>query len=294
MTMKRFKYFLMAAVCTTMLTACMNDNDKWDENERPSRWIPAYGNNNILEHNVVTIAEFIDRYKEVISSNAWTEIKEDIQIKGRVTGNDVEGNLYKKATFQDETAAMTVNINEAGIWGYLPIGQEILVDLKGLWIGGYGDVPQLGVPYLNSSGNEGIGRMPRSLWEQHFKITGSIDESKIQPTVFTKEFQNNYKDNIAKLVILKNVTFRDADGVKTLKDSDTEKPDGFFHQKLNEFDDKVIILTSGQYAHFSTWVMPYDTEAKKAIPCDIIGIASYYRGTWQISIRQGSDLRVRR
>ena len=293
--MKRFKYFLMAAVCTTILTACMNDNDKWDENERPSRWIPAYGNNNILEHNVVTIAEFIDRYKDVINSDGMTEIKEELQIKGRVTGNDVEGNMYKKATFQDETAAMTVTIDESGIWGYLPIGQEILVDLKGLWVGGYGNMPQLGVPYRSAtSGALSVSRMPRALWEQHFKITGSIDESKIQPTVFTKEVQNNPSANAAKLVIFKNVTFRDADGVKTLKDSETEQPSGYFHQKLNEFDDNVVIFTSGSYARFSTWVMPYDTEAKKAIPCDIIGIASYYRGTWQISIRQGSDLRVRR
>ena len=290
--MKSIKYLIAAALCTCVLTACMNDNDDWDKN-RPNKYFPAYGNNDIIEKNVITIAEFINLYKDVISSDGMTEIKQDIQIKGRVTGNDVEGNFYKKATFQDETAAMTVAIDESGIWGYLPIGEEILVDLKGLWIGGYGKMPQLGVPYRSDKGAYSVSRMPRVLWEEHFKILGSINEDINKPEVFTKEFQANPDANAAKLVIFKNVTFRSADGIQTLKDGPEAALKGYYQQYFNEFDDNVVVFTSGKYARFSNWVLPYDTEKQKAKPCDVIGIATRYRDTWQISIRQASDLRVR-
>ena len=50
------------------------------------------------------------------------------------------------------------------------------------------------------------------------------------------------------------------------------------------------IFTSGDYAKFSSMILPFDTKTEKPIPCDLIGIAGYYQqsgsasGFWQISI----------
>ena len=286
----------MAALCCLMATACMNDNDDWTASDSLEQ-VSAFGNNALTETNVMTIKALTDKYKSVaFSSGDMKLVEEDIQIKGRVTGNDVGGNYYKKLTIQDETAAMTIDIDESGLWGYLPLGQQILVSLKGLYIGGYGKMPQIGVPYESKKGVLGIGRMPKTIWHEHFKVLkGDIKE--VVPTIFDANFKKNMDENAGKLVIFKNVTFRGADGKRTLKDGPEAALAGYFQTWFVDdgsglYDDNVVIFTSGSYAKFSTTVLPFDVEAGKAIPCNIIGVATRYNSTWQISIRQASDIQL--
>ena len=40
--------------------------------------------------------------------------------------------------------------------------------------------------------------------------------------------------------------------------------------------------------------LPYDSEAKKKLKCDITGIATRYNSTWQILIRKTSDIVVKK
>ncbi len=285
---------MMAAISCCLTTACMNDNDSFDI---PDTVESSYGNNELKETNVVTIQSLMTKYKATIDANNKKLIEEPMQIKGHVTGNDVGGNYYKKLTIQDETAAMTIDIDESGLWGYLPLGEEILVELKDLYIGGYGKMAQIGVPYRSKKGVEGIGRMPKSIWQQHFKVLHNQKE--VEPIEFTKTVMNDMEANSGRLVIFKDVTFEGADGVKRLKDGPEAALQGYFITYFNEFPDmtgyyrKVQVFTSGSYAKFSTFVLPYDKEAGKPIPCDIIGVATRYNDQWQISIRQASDIIVK-
>lgn len=304
--MKNIKY-IIAAVCIALFTACQ-DKGEWD--------VPAtadgnsgYGNNSLTETNVMSIKSLISKYAAVALSDAdMVEITEDIQIKGRVTANDVGGNYYKKITIQDEPAdmkdsrAMTISIDEAGLWSYLPIGQEILVSLKGLYIGGYGKQPQIGTPYTSDKGKTSVGRMSKHLWQQHFKRLGT-ELREIQPVEFDKAaFDASYKSGddtyAAMLVKFTNVTFKTADGKETLKSGPEAALKGYYQTWLDDdkkYGDNVIIFTSGDYAKFSSMVLPYDTENMKKIPCDLVGIASFYNtkgGVWQISIRKTDDITV--
>ena len=242
-----------------------------------------YGNRNITENNVITIAELIKKYPNVFASTDQNaEITEDIQIKARVTGNDVGGNLYKQIAIQDASGALLVAVNQNGMNGYLPEGQEILIDLKGLHIGGYRKQPELGAPYNGTS----IGRMSKDIWQQHFKIVSSINEinpDAIQPAEFTSEFAKNYDNNCGKLVVLKNVHFSNADGTSTLT-TGTATGGNFVNQTLKEFGSNVVIRTS-TYADFGAMVMP-----KGAVT--ITGIATRYNNTWQILIRKTSDIKI--
>jgi len=301
--MKNIK-FMIAALCVVMFAACQ-DKGEWDAPSDSAA--PQYGNNNITETNVLSIKDLMAKYAAEIKNDRIIEITEDIQIKGRVAANDVGGNFYKKITIQDEPAnaadmrAMTISIDESGLWGYLPIGQQIVVSLKGLCIGGYGEQAQLGTPYTNAKGVVSVGRMSKHVWQQHFKIVGDVKE--LAPVEFTSSFMNekdnfsvggkNYSlvKNAGKLVVFKNVTFKNADGKATLK-SGTEAPlSGYFIQEVDQFPG-VQFFTSGDYAKFSSTVLPYDEATGKAIPCTIIGVAGYYNGTWQISIRRTSDITV--
>lgn len=274
--MKSFKYILIAAVCA-LFSSCM-DGD-WDE---PSLSTDLYGNKNISEGNVITIAELIKKYPNVFASTDQNaEITEDIQIKARVTGNDLGGNLYKQIAIQDETGALIVAVNQNGMNGYLPEGQEILIDLKGLHIGGYRKQPELGAPYNGTS----IGRMSKDIWQQHFKVMGGfqdINPNAIQPVEFTSEFAKDYNNNCGKLVVLKDVHFSNADGKSTLT-TGTATGGNYVNQTLKEFGSNVVVRTS-TYADFGAMVMPTGAVT-------LTGIATRYNNTWQILIRKTSDIK---
>jgi len=274
--MKSIKYILIAAVCA-LFSSCM-DGD-WDE---PSLSTDLYGNKNISEGNVITIAELIKKYPNVFASTDQNaEITEDIQIKARVTGNDLGGNLYKQIAIQDETGALIVAVNQNGMNGYLPEGQEILIDLKGLHIGGYRKQPELGAPYNGTS----IGRMSKDIWQQHFKVMGGfqdINPNAIQPVEFTSEFAKDYNNNCGKLVVLKDVHFSNADGKSTLT-TGTATGGNYVNQTLKEFGSNVVVRTS-TYADFGAMVMPTGAVT-------LTGIATRYNNTWQILIRKTSDIK---
>ncbi len=275
-------YLLIFALACTLFSSCMNGD--WDEPD--FNGAAPYGNNSLTEQNVITIAELIKKYPNVFASTDQNkQIDEDIMIKGRITGNDVGGNIYKQVTLQDNTAAIIIAINEGGLNGYLAEGSEILVDLKGLYIGGYRKQPEIGAPYNGTS----IGRMQKDIWAKHFKILGSPDASLIQPVDFST-IKNEMDANCAKLVTLKDVTFKEADGKSTF--STGTSTGNAVNQELDGYGSKVVIRTS-TYADFAAIPLPYDNVAKKKLKCDITGIATRYNSTWQILIRKTSDIVVK-
>lgn len=278
-------YLLIFALACTLFSSCMNGD--WDEPD--FNGAAPYGNNSLTEQNVITIAELIKKYPNVFASTDQNkQIDEDIMIKGRITGNDVGGNIYKQVTLQDNTAAIIIAINEGGLNGYLAEGSEILVDLKGLYIGGYRKQPEIGAPYNGSS----IGRMQKDIWAKHFKILGSPDASLIQPVDFFSTIKDDEKmeATCAKLVTLKDVKFKEADGKSTF--STGTSTGNAVNQELDGYGSKVVIRTS-TYADFAAIPLPYDNVAKKKLKCDITGIATRYNSTWQILIRKTSDIVVK-
>lgn len=277
-------YLLIFALACTLFSSCMNGD--WDEPD--FNGAAPYGNNSLKEQNVISIAELIKKFPNVFASTDQNkQIDEDIMIKGRITGNDVGGNIYKQVTLQDNTAAIIIAINEGGLNGYLAEGSEILVDLKGLYIGGYRKQPEIGAPYNGTS----IGRMQKDIWAKHFKILGSPDASLIQPVDFSTINDKDKMDaNCAKLVTLKDVTFKEADGKSTF--STGTSTGNAVNQELDGYGSKVVIRTS-TYADFAAVTLPYDNVAKKKLKCDITGIATRYNSTWQILIRKTSDIVVK-
>lgn len=277
-------YLLIFALACTLFSSCMNGD--WDEPD--FNGAAPYGNNSLTEQNVIPIAELIKKYHNLLfesTTDQNKQIDEDIMIKGRITGNDVGGNIYKQVTLQDNTAAIIIAINEGGLNGYLAEGSEILVDLKGLYIGGYRKQPEIGAPYNGTS----IGRMQKDIWAKHFKILGSPDASLIQPVDFNT-IKKEMDANCAKLVTLKDVTFKEADGKSTF--STGTSTGNAVNQELDGYGSKVVIRTS-TYADFAAIPLPYDTVAKKKLKCDITGIATRYNSTWQILIRKTSDIVVK-
>lgn len=287
--MKNIKYLLMLVLACSLFTGCM-DYD-WDT---PNTEVlnKAYGNQEIAETNVITIGSLKEKYESVInaSTNSYEQITEDVQIKGRVVGNDIGGNIYNEVSIDDGTGAILICISQGGLFSYLPVGQEIVVDLKGLYIGGYGKQAEIGMPYTNAKGNSYVSRMSRVLWNKHFKLTGVADASKVVAEEFdvSKRTKEEYfTANNGKLMTIKNVEFTNADGKTTFAPSDEKDAANSVNRGLSQNGKPIatssIVVRTSSYADFAAKQLPTGK-------LNITGVFTRYRTTWQILIRDERDI----
>lgn len=287
--MKNIKYLLMLVLACSLFTGCMDDD--WDT-PNAEALNKAYGNQEIAETNVITIGSLKEQYESVInaSTNSYKQITEDVQIKGRVVGNDIGGNIYNEVSIDDGTGAILICISQGGLFSYLPVGQEIVVDLKGLYIGGYGKQAEIGMPYTNAKGNSYVSRMSRILWNKHFKLTGVADASKVVAEEFdlSKRTKEEYfTANNGKLMTIKNVEFTNADGKTTFAPSEEKDAANSVNRGLSQNGKAIatssIVVRTSSYADFAAKQLPTGK-------LNITGVFTRYRTTWQILIRDERDI----
>jgi len=259
----------------------------------PSLAESPYGNNELTESGVITIAQLKEKYATVISQSSMTEVTEDIKIKGIVTGNDIGGNIYNEFAVQDATGALLVCVNQGGLFGYLPVGQEILIDLKGLMLGGYGQQLEIGGIYTNlNTGAKSIGRMSRYVWANHYKLIGQADPQKaidlIEVFDVSKMRDSKYMEaNAGKLMTMSGVTLQDANGtaVYAPDDGSVTLTANCANRAFTGYSSSYLVLRTSTYADFANAVMP--TEQ-----IDVTGIFTRYRNTWQVLLRSADDVQL--
>lgn len=296
--MKQLKYLLLA-FSAVVLASCMGDGYA-----EPGLDTNPYGDNTITESNVLTVAQLKAKYSSYISGSSYTEVQEDLQVKGWVTGNDVGGNLYQQVALQDKTGSVIVAIAQGGLFGSLPVGQEVLINLKGLVVGAYGKQFEIGGIYTNTTegstsyGNLGVGAMSRALWESHYKLLGApnaaMADSLKEDFDLSKISDASYMEaNAGKLMTIHNVSFKDADGKAVYAPSDgsvkltancanRQLVDKSGDKAANISTSRMVVRTSS-YADFANDVLRTDTV-------DITGIFTRYNNVWQILIRSLDDV----
>lgn len=288
--MKKIKFIALAFLALT-LGSCMGDG--YADPDLTEK-VPAapYGNNSLREKNVISIADLKTQFATIINSdNGYKLIEKDMMIKAVVTGNDVSGNIYNQVSVQDASGAIIIAINGSGLSGYLPVGQEILINLKGLYIGNYRKLPQIGgVNTKLSDGTLSMGKIERAVWNEHFKILnpGEADASTVVPEEFdlTKLTDAAYMDaNVGKLMTLKKVKFASANGTNVWAPDDSntslELIDAETGKKISSSN--LVVRNSG-YSKFANEVVPQGVF-------DITGIFTRYNNTWQIVLRSTDDLK---
>ncbi|MDD6607141.1 MAG: DUF5689 domain-containing protein [Paraprevotella sp.] len=274
--MKTRYMFLAIAITSMGLAACM-DKD-W---EAPQFDEPLYGNNSIMKEEgdkVITIGELKEKYSSLInaSTDGVKEITDDWQLQVVVNGNDEGGNLYKQISVQDPTGAIIVGINGSNLYPYMPVGQQLLINLKGLHIGGYRKQAQIGALY-----NGSIGRMDTDVWEQHVRL---LKKGEIEAKVDTVDFDENADKYIlsGRIVKLSGVTIS-GEGTQVLapEDGSVTLSSNCANRLIN--GKSSLVLRTSSYSKF----------ANRAIPkgkADVYGVCTRYNNTWQILMRTESDL----
>ena len=272
--MKKKISYIAFALAGLLFASCMGDDyagANYDE-------IP-YGNNALTEDNVVTIAALKDKYSTPINTTyGYEQVTSDLKIKGVVTSSDEQGNIYNELAIQDSTGAVILSVAQGGLYSFLPVGTEVLIDLKDLYVGNYGMQPEIGVPTTNASGVTSIGRMSRATFDKHFKILSSGNV--VEPEEFDASSWSLDKD-AGKLAVVRNVTFWHSRVDSTYANADGGA--GSVSWYFKELGTSVQVYNSN-YADFANAVVPN-------YPVDVTGIMKRYRDSWELIIRTLDDVK---
>lgn len=246
-----------------------------DDMERPPVVLPQ----STMEANT-TIAELkslfykSDRnYAEKVGTRSDGE---DYIIKGRIVSTDVSGDIFKQIFIEDETSGMQISVDSYDLYETYRYGQEIVINVSGLYMGAYGGLLQIGAAPTSTAGYP--GRISSDDMEEHAEVNGLSDPDAVSPHVVTIPELDGYLSNLdetlawqCRQVRLDNVSLKNA-GVETIgvsgKSSNRYIVDGQGNQ--------IILYTSG-YSDFYGYLLPTGTGS-------ITGILSYYGGKWQIRL----------
>ena len=276
--MKKIHYLIATLLCATM-TACMDFD--WDEHQPNGT---ETGNPYVQDTNVVSIADLKKQYATVIDAGSYKQVDKTMEVKGVVIGNDLSGNIYQQVIIDDGTGALVLSIAQGALSGVLPLGQEVLVELNGLCVGGYGKQPQVGTPYTSSTGNLGIGRMSRFTWQGHHRLLEK--KAPMAPIEFdqSKMKDSNYKkDFCGKLMTIRNVRFAAADGKAVYASENDPQTGGAVNKQLVGISSNQLVVRTSTYSKFANKPMPQEAV-------DITGIFTRFNDTWQILLRDESDV----
>lgn len=257
---------LLALAGSVSLSSCDDDF------ERPPMVVPT-----AKRHANTTIAELKTKFYTGESNYATLVEKRDdgtdYIIKGRVISSDQAGNFFKQLVIEDETGAIQVNIDSYDLYKSYQYGQEIVIDVTGLYVGAYGKLMQIG----STPNNNYPGRIASDLATKQIEVNGLAEPEKIVAGEYTiaalNDLISNQEEFLAKqcrLVSIKDVTFKDA-GKATLADKDKNTS-----RTISDGTGDMIVYTSG-YSDFYDYYCP---EGKGTI----VGILSFFNRSWQIRL----------
>ncbi|MFN7119138.1 MAG: DUF5689 domain-containing protein, partial [Saprospiraceae bacterium] len=155
-----------------------------------------------------TIADLKALYK----AGQFVPITEDLTIGGVVVADDRSGNYFRSFILQDATAGIEVRINQTSAYNFYPIGRQLFIKCKGLVLGDYNGVAQLGGYTYIEDGAQNLGDIVAL--NDHI-IKGKRTEA---PTPKVKKISELTTADVSTLIKLENVEFASTDVGLTFAD----------------------------------------------------------------------------
>lgn len=237
----------------------------------------------------MTIAEFKTKHWQD-ERNYIDTITEDEVIHGWVTSSDESGNIYKVLFIADESGAgLSIAINKRDLYKDYAIGQEIILPMKGYYVGKYNGQQQVGYPQWYATGNTWEATfMPQDVWESLVEVKGTAnpDRPEVQPVEITLDELAGDSDSEtllkyqSRLVRITNVMFEEADGTTTFAESSAST-----NRTLADADGNTLIVRTSNYANFKDAVLPKGTV-------EVVGLLTCTGKTWQLALRDINDVVV--
>jgi hypothetical protein len=207
-------------------------------------------------------------------------IEEDLVIGGIVNMDDKSGNFYQQIAIQDETGGILLRLAGSNLYTTYPVGRKIYVKLKGLYLGDYGRMIQVGGGVDIVGG--GVTLLAPNLKDQHI-ILGEYNQPLVPKLVTVSQLTTDLHDPyVNTLVRLENFEFSAADTSKAYADP-TMSGNRIIQGCSSPTTNRLTLRTSN-FANFATLPVPNGNG-------EIIGIYSVFNNTKQFTIRDTTDVR---
>lgn len=247
------KLMFLTAIVAVVFTSCVNEDF-----DVPEVVIPT-----VDFTSNTTIAALKASYPGSLDS-----IAEDTIIQGIVVANDESGNFYKTIVIQDATGGIELKIDRYDMYTQFKVGQRVFVKCRGLFLGDYGGLVQLGYIYAGA-----IGRIPDVMVDDHI-FRDSLPGAAPTPVKLTiPTLTTNYLDM---LIQIDSVHFVNPG----LAFSETT---GTTNRTIADENGNQLLLRTSNYASFAADLLPDGMGS-------IRGILSVYNGEYQFYIRDLNDI----
>lgn len=251
--MKLIKNFIVIASMMLLFAGCVDDDF-----DVPPINIPRVD----FDANT-TIAELKAMY-----SGGLDSIDTNIIITGVVVANDESGNFYKQLEIQDHTGGIEVRVDRYDLYTQYKVGQRVYIKCKGLFLGNYGGLVQIGYKYQGA-----IGRIPDAIVDQHI-FRDSLPGTPPAPIKTTIPGLNS--GYLSMLIQIDSVHFAEVG-------SRFAEANAITNRTILDRNGHTLTLRTSNYANFASELLPAGEGS-------IRGILSIYNGTYQLYIRDLNDL----
>jgi hypothetical protein len=238
---------------------------------------PLAGNPDIVAN--ITIKDLKARY----NSGVPKLIADDAVISGVVSCDDRSGNFYQQIALQDATGGILIRLGSFNLFNNFPVGRQIFIKCKGLYLGQYNGTLQLGggldAAYINQGG---VTLLAANLIDQHI-IKGALNQPIIPQVVTVSQLTTNIQDKYVSTVI-KLVDFEFGPGELSKNYADDDQSGNRIIQGCTTPGTNKITLRTSNFANFATIPVPQGNG-------EIIGVYSFFGSTKQFTIRDTTDVR---
>lgn len=285
--MKTIKKYLLSLAATVAagagMVSCQNDFD----NKVPGFQIPVATltpNTSILELKQAYWQDAVN----YIDTIGLRDDGSHYIIAGRVISSDKAGNVYKKLVIQDASAALALSINYNSLYNEYRVGQEIVIDATGMYIGKYNGTQQLGAPMFYEKNQVWEATfMPYEMFVEHMQLNGLPEPAKID-TLTIRKFSELPSDPSqlaqyqSRIVRFNNVHFAEG-GEAKFTNAYKENTNRILYDADNQ---QITVRTSG-YATFRDEILP-------AGDGDVVALLDYYatsedaENPWQLTLNDAA------
>lgn len=259
---KSFLLIIMTAIAAGTFTSCVKDKFDAPPTDGPFPDITAN----------TTIADLKAGYLGAI-----TEITDDIIIEGVVIADDKSGNFYKTIVIQDATAGISIRVDRVNSFNDYPIGRKIYIKCKGLYMGAYRNLIQLGGGIDNSDPTDPSISPIADLLIDKFFVKGPTNQTVEPIDLSIAELTDQYQNM---LIRLSGVQFSSADQGQPFADPIAKVTVNRLAQTCG--GESIIVRTSG-YSNFAADLTPTGSGT-------LVAVYNVFGTTKQLVIRNPSDL----
>lgn len=269
-----FLKFLLIAFTALFVTSCVHD-DKYDD---PN--LDTYQCQDLTATMTIAQVKALHTNVRYVFPANSTAIME-----GYVSSTDETGNIYKTIYIQDApenpTQGFVISVDAVSTYTKFPQGSKVYIQLKGLALGTYGGLVQLGIedPRAIATGPDAVSRIPEKIVPSVISRSCTIREN-IVPKVLTLQQMTTNESLLGALIQVNDAEFDS----KIL--CSNYAPNGATVDR--QINDPTLSATSrvirnSGFASFSNQTLP----AGKG---KLIGIFSKFNTTYQLYINKSEDL----